>query len=111
MTQTFGDECMLLRIQQLKQGSIQFTDSTNAERFLREHGRDIRYNTAWKKWLVWNGTFWETDDSGALVHEKSLDTARNIYGDLIKTNDYRMTARFLYGEYFNFTPTFKIFIF
>ena len=72
MAQANIDECILLRIQQLEQGSIQFTDSTNAELFLREHGRDIRYNTAWKKWLVWNGTFWETYDSGALVHEKSL---------------------------------------
>jgi putative DNA primase/helicase len=56
---------------------------------LREHGRDIRYFPSWIKWLVWNGTHWETDEGGALVHEKGLETVRNIYDELLKTNDYR----------------------
>jgi putative DNA primase/helicase len=83
------DECIYLRISELKKGSIQFTDSTNAARLIKEHGRNIRYNKAWKKWVVWNGKFWETDDSGALVHEKGLETARNIYDEIIKTDDHR----------------------
>jgi putative DNA primase/helicase len=69
--------------------NIQFTDSTNAARLIREQGRNIRYNKAWKKWLVWNGAFWETDDSGALVHEKELEMVRNIYDDILKTDDHR----------------------
>jgi putative DNA primase/helicase len=89
MRDTIGDESILLRINDLKRGSIQFTDSTNADRLIKEHGRDIRYNAAWKKWLVWNGRFWETDESGALVHEKGLDMVRNIYDELSKTEDYR----------------------
>ena len=59
-----------LRLAQLKRGEIQFSDATNAMRLMREHGRDVRYNAAWKKWLVWNGKYWEVDESGALVHEK-----------------------------------------
>jgi len=83
------DESIYLRIAELKKGNIQFTDSTNASRLIKEHGKDIRYNKAWKKWIVWNGVFWETDDSGALVHEKGLETVRNIYDDILKTDDHK----------------------
>ena len=89
MPEKIGDESIYLRINELKKGNIQFTDATNAARLVREHGRDIRYNAAWKKWLVWNGRFWDTDESGALVHEKGLDMVRNIYDELLKTDDYR----------------------
>ena len=89
MREQIGDEGIYLRIMELKRGNVQFTDSTNASRLVREHGKDIRYNTAWKKWLVWDGTHWKTDEGGALIHEKNLKTVRNIYDDLAKTNDYR----------------------
>jgi putative DNA primase/helicase len=39
----------LLRLDLLKKGLVQFTDATTAARLFREHGRDIRYNAAWKK--------------------------------------------------------------
>jgi putative DNA primase/helicase len=83
-----GDECIYLRISELKKGNIQFTDATNAQRLFREHGRDIRYNPAWKKWVVWNGTHWEMDE-GALIHERGLEMVRNIYDETLKTDDYR----------------------
>ena len=83
------DECIYLRINELKKGNIQFTDATNAARLIKEHGKDIRYNKAWKKWVVWNGKFWETDDSGALVHEKGLETVRNIYDEILLTDDHK----------------------
>jgi len=83
------DESIYLRINELKKGNIQFTDATNASRLIKEHGSNIRYNKAWKKWIVWNGKFWETDDSGALVHEKGLETVRNIYDEILKTDDHK----------------------
>ena len=89
MAERIGDESIYLRISQLKKGKIQFTDSTNAERLLGEHGRDIRYVPAWKKWLVWNGKHWETDEGGTLVQAKGLETIRNIYDELLKTADHR----------------------
>ncbi|MDR0442367.1 MAG: hypothetical protein LBH44_03055, partial [Treponema sp.] len=89
MANQIGDESIFLRIMQLKKGNIQFTDSTNATRLFREHGRNIRYSPAWKKWIVWDGTHWVTDEGGALVHEKGLETVRNIYDELSKTDDYR----------------------
>jgi putative DNA primase/helicase len=89
MRELIGDESVFLRIAEFKKGLIQFTDSTNAMRLVKEFGRDIRYNAAWKKWVVWNGQFWEMDEGGALVHEKGLEMVRNIYDELLKTADYR----------------------
>jgi putative DNA primase/helicase len=89
MTEQIGDESIYLRISELKKGTIQFTDATNAQRLIREHGKNIRYNTAWKKWLVWNGSRWITDEGDAFIHEMGLETVRNIYDDVLKTNDYR----------------------
>jgi len=89
MRDNIGDESIILRIQELKNGNIQLTDSTNAERLKREYGQDIRYVAAWKKWVVWNGTVWVTDESGAMVHEKGLEMIRNIYDDILKTDDHK----------------------
>jgi len=89
MQSQLADECMFFRVNELKQGNIQLTDSTNAARLIKEHGNDIRYNKAWKKWVVWNGKFWETDESGCLIHEKGLEMIRNIYGEILKTDDLR----------------------
>jgi putative DNA primase/helicase len=52
MREPIGDESVFLRIAEFKSGIIQFTDSTNAMRLIKEHGRDIRYVAAWKKWVV-----------------------------------------------------------
>ena len=82
-------ETVFLRVNEFKKGLIQFTDSTNAMRLVREYGRDIKYNAAWKKWVVWNGKYWEIDEGGVLIHEKGLEMVRNIYDELLKTADYR----------------------
>jgi putative DNA primase/helicase len=84
MKEQSGDESIFLRISELKRGNVQFTDSTNASWLIREHGRDIRYNTAWKKWLVWGDTHWPVDEGGALIHEKNLEAVRNIYDELAR---------------------------
>jgi putative DNA primase/helicase len=89
MAEPIGDESIYLRISELKKGNIQFTDATNAQRLFREHGKNIRYNPAWKKWLVWNDTHWQTDEGDALIHGKGLETVRNIYDETLKTDDYR----------------------
>ena len=54
MAEQLFDEAAFLRLAQLKQGKIQFTDATNAVRLLQEHGRDVRYNAPWKN--GWCGT-------------------------------------------------------
>jgi putative DNA primase/helicase len=84
-----GDESIYLRISELMSGNVQLTDATNAARLIKEHGRDIRYNKAWKKWNVWNGRYWETDDSGFMIHEKNLDTVRKFYREILKSDDHK----------------------
>jgi len=83
-----GDECVYLRIMELEKGLLQFTDTTNAYRLFVEHGKDIRYNALWKKWVVWNNVRWEMDN-GYLIHDKGLKMIRGIYSELMKTADYR----------------------
>jgi len=88
MAERIGDESVYLRLMQLQKGLLQFTDTTNAYRLLTEHGKDIRYNAVWKKWLVWDGTHWSLDD-GYLIHDRGLKMIRGIYEELLKTADYR----------------------
>ena len=86
---SIGDESIYLRIAQLQKGLLQFTDSTNAYRMVREFGKDIRYIAPWKKWIVWDNCRWEVDDSGAGIFTRQLEMVRNIYAELLKTADYR----------------------
>ena len=88
MAEQISDESIILRVAELQKGKIQFTDTTNAERLYREFGKEIRYNAAWKKWIVYNGIRWVIDD-GALIHEKGLRMIRGIYNELLRTSDYR----------------------
>ena len=88
MAQQIGDEGIYLRLEQLQKGLLQFTDTTNAYRLLTEHGKDVRYNALWKKWMVWNGCHWEMDD-GYLIHDKGLKMIRGMYRELLETSDYR----------------------
>jgi putative DNA primase/helicase len=83
-----GDEALYLRMDRLKKGLIQFSDTSNAFRLMREHGEDIRYNAAWKKWLVWEGDHWRLDE-GHLIQDRGLKMVRAIYDELIRTADYR----------------------
>jgi putative DNA primase/helicase len=89
MQEFIGDEAVFLRISEFRKGLIQFTDSTNAMRLLKENGQDIRYNAEWHKWVVWNGKYWEMDVGGVLIHEKGLEMVHNIYEELAKTANYR----------------------
>ena len=42
------------------------TDLGNGERFAAQHGANVRYCHAWKKWLVWDGTRWQLDSMGEI---------------------------------------------
>jgi putative DNA primase/helicase len=88
MAEPIEHESIYLRIAQFEKGLIQYTDTTNAFRLFTKYGTDIRYNAPWKKWLVWNGRYWELDE-GYMVHDKGLHMIRGIYAELLKTADYR----------------------
>jgi putative DNA primase/helicase len=88
MAEPIGDEGIYLRMDKLQKGLLQFTDTTNAFRLFAEHGKDVRYNAPWKKWLVWDGRQWQMDD-GYMIHDRGLKMIRGIYAELLKTADYR----------------------
>jgi putative DNA primase/helicase len=46
---------------------LPYSDYTNALAFVREHGQDLRYCYPWQVWLVWTGTHWHRDTSGAVM--------------------------------------------
>jgi hypothetical protein len=62
------------------------TDLGNAERFVDQHGTDIRFCVPWKKWLCWDGTRWKIDDTQQ-VERWAHDTVRAIYGEAAREND------------------------
>ena len=46
---------------------LPYSDYTNALAFVRDHGQDLRYCYPWNAWLVWTGTHWQRDTSGAVM--------------------------------------------
>lgn len=68
-----------------------FTDLGNAGRFVAQHGNDVRYCHIWRKWLVWDGTRWRTDESGE-VERHAKYTVRQLYADASRVNDDDLRA-------------------
>lgn len=55
-----------------------FTDSGNAQRLLALYGKDLRYCTEMKEWLVWDGKRWQVD-VGRKVTYLAQRMARKLY--------------------------------
>ena len=62
------------------------TDLGNSERFVADHGEDVRYCYPWSTWLVWTGARWERDDAG-WVHRLAKRTVRKIYQEAAAAED------------------------
>lgn len=62
------------------------TDVGNGRRLARHFGDDLRYVYALRKWLVWDGRRWATDD-GAEIERRAKETARSIYREAQGTID------------------------
>ena len=45
-----------------------FNDSGNARKFVNMFGDRVKYNVENKAWVIWNGTFWETDGMGRIFN-------------------------------------------
>jgi len=70
-----------------KQHSVaHLTDMGNAERLVQLHGRDLHYCYPSARWLVWDGTRWNTNQEGALVY-RAKNTVRGIYAEASKATD------------------------
>ena len=59
---------------------IRETDLGNARRLVRLYSGDLRYCHPWKKWLIWTGTHWAIDDTGA-IKRWAKNTVRQIYAE------------------------------
>ncbi len=69
------------------------TEMGNSERFVSQHGEDVRYCFDWRAWLAWDGTRWKRD-AGAEVRQLAKETVRTIYAEAGKyvTEPQRVAA-------------------
>ena len=67
------------------QQKCKLTDLGNAERLVRQHGENIRYCSAWRKWLGWEGSHWKINDTGQ-VERMAKETVRTIYTETSSAN-------------------------
>jgi putative DNA primase/helicase len=56
---------------------MDLSDLGNAERLIHAHGVNFRYHTERKKWLYWNGKYWEVDSSN-LLKGKAIEVVREL---------------------------------
>ena len=68
------------------QTDYRLTDLGNAERFRDQHGRDLRYCRALRTWMVWTGSHWKPDSTGA-TERRAKDSARSILETAAKELD------------------------
>jgi len=52
----------------------------NAERFVSQHGDNVRYCHEWRSWLAWDGCRWKRD-SNPEVRQWAKETVRSIYAE------------------------------
>lgn len=62
------------------QASFRLDDTGNAERFVHQHGDNVRYVHTWGKWFMWNGQYW-CEDETRQVDLLAKATARSIYAE------------------------------
>jgi len=57
------------------------TDLGNAERLVDRCGKEVRFVSSWKKWVVWDGKRWNEDIESLLVRGLAHQTVRSIYAE------------------------------
>ena len=75
-----------------KPTSFNLTPLGTAERFVYEHGNNIRYCQPWGQWLVWNGQRWCRDESSE-VHRLAVETVRSIRKHAKSVSDEDLRAK------------------
>jgi putative DNA primase/helicase len=61
-------------------------DSGNAARLVKQFGHDIRWLPHTKKWMIWNGQYWEINEDGA-IERFAIATATFMYEEARKERD------------------------
>ncbi|MCL5103010.1 MAG: phage/plasmid primase, P4 family [Armatimonadetes bacterium] len=68
------------------------TDLGNAERLIAAHGSKLRYNEDSGRWLVWNGKYWQPDNTGE-VDRLARDVVRGMADEIKALCDRLKDAR------------------
>lgn len=58
-------------------------DTGNADRFAKRYSGTVKYVTDWKKFIIFNGTYWEVDRS-----EQVTELAKNVARDIYREGDH-----------------------
>lgn len=82
-----------LKANKFVKGEMQFTDVTNRDYFLKAHGDHIRFCTTWNKFLIWNGTCWQTD-TRAGVESLCVGFVHKMYRGMRVINDLQLRKDF-----------------
>jgi len=53
-----------------------FTDTGNADRFVRDHAGDVLFCHPWNRWLVWDGVRWTRDERGEIARRVRVTLSR-----------------------------------
>ena len=72
------------------------TDMGNAERFVRDHHLNVRYDHTAKRWLLWDGKRWAPDTDGAAVR-RAQETIRKMYHRAYELDDEHERERMAKG--------------
>lgn len=70
------------------------TDLTNAQRLVAQHGKDLRFCWPWGKWLVWDSTRWQEDDTAEVIR-RAKKTVRAMYAEAEKISDDKDRENFI----------------
>jgi putative DNA primase/helicase len=73
MNETLSPELIELGEQLRQEHPPAYSDEALALRFSERYADILRYVAAWSKWLIWNGQYWQFDDT-----LKAFDYARKI---------------------------------
>ena len=70
------------------------TDLGNAQRFATLHNGNVYYSQVRKKWIVWNGRFWEWDNTG-VVYDFARAVIQSMYAEAAVIDDDKERKRFV----------------
>ncbi len=69
-----------------RQADLRLHDEGNARRFVDFFGHEFRYVAEMRKWLIWNGRYWQLDVENAVL-ERAKKTADLIAAEAMAVSD------------------------
>ncbi|GAI41548.1 unnamed protein product, partial [marine sediment metagenome] len=70
-------------------GQFNLTELGDAERLVAQYGDILRYCYKRRKWLIWNGKYWQWD-AGNKITKLAKQTVRNIYREAADEPDEKL---------------------